>query len=73
MKDEIRALADRYAAELKLNIDARVADMEQDDQSHVLIYEVLDPAFEEVTEDAEEAGKARQTRASGADCAEPPH
>jgi hypothetical protein len=41
MKDEIRALADRYAAELKRNIDERVADMEQDDRSHVLIYEVL--------------------------------
>ena len=41
VKDETRALADRYAAELKRNIEARVADMEQDDQSHVLIYEVL--------------------------------
>ncbi len=41
MKDEIRALADRYAAELKRNIDERVSDMEQDDRSHVLIYEVL--------------------------------
>jgi len=41
MKDEIRALADRYAAELKRNIDERVVDMEQDDRSHVLIYQVL--------------------------------
>ena len=41
MKDEIRALADRYAAELKRNIDKRVAEMEQDDRSHVLIYQVL--------------------------------
>ena len=41
MKDAIRALADRYAAELKRNIDLRVADMDQDDRSHVLIYEVL--------------------------------
>jgi len=41
VKDEIRALADRYAAELKRNIDERVADMEQDDRSHVLIYQVL--------------------------------
>ncbi len=41
MKDEIRALADRYAAELKQSIVERVADMEQDDRSHVLIYEVL--------------------------------
>jgi hypothetical protein len=41
MKDEIRALADRYAAGLKRNIDERVTEMEQDDRSHVLIYEVL--------------------------------
>src|SRR5271166_467380 len=41
VKDEIRALADRYADELKRSIDERVADMEQDDRSHVLIYEVL--------------------------------
>jgi len=47
MKDEIRALADRYAAELKRNIDGRMADMEQDDRSHVLIYEVLGISREE--------------------------
>lgn len=41
MEDEIRALADRYAAELKRNIDGRVAEMEQDDRSHVLVYQVL--------------------------------
>ena len=41
MKEEIRALADRYAAELKRSIDARVAEMEHDDRSHVLIYQVL--------------------------------
>ena len=41
MKDEIRALADRYAAELKHSIDERVIEMEQDDRSHVLIYQVL--------------------------------
>lgn len=41
MKDKIRALADRYAAELKRSIDARVVEMEQDDRSHVLIYQVL--------------------------------
>lgn len=41
MKDEIRAIANRYATELKRNIDARVADMEMDDRSHVLIYRVL--------------------------------
>jgi hypothetical protein len=41
VKDEIRALADRYAAELKRSMDERVAEMEQDDRSHVLIYQVL--------------------------------
>ena len=41
MKEEIRALADRYAAELKRSMDARVAEMEHDDRSHVLIYQVL--------------------------------
>src|SRR5271167_3467199 len=41
MKDDIQALADRYAAELKKNIDDRVAEMEQDDHSHFLIYQVL--------------------------------
>ena len=30
MKEEIRALADRYAAELKRSIDARVNEMETD-------------------------------------------
>jgi ApaLI-like restriction endonuclease len=41
MKDLIRVLADRYAAELKLSTDTRVTEMEQDDRSHVLIYQVL--------------------------------
>ena len=41
MKDKVRELADRYAIELKRNIDERVTKMEQDDRSHVLIYEVL--------------------------------
>jgi hypothetical protein len=41
MMDEIRALADRFATELKRNIDERVAEMEQDDRSHFLIYQVL--------------------------------
>jgi hypothetical protein len=47
VKDEIRALAYRYAAELKRNIDERVAGMEQDDRSHVLIYQVLGIGQEE--------------------------
>ncbi|MGA2220691.1 MAG: ApaLI family restriction endonuclease [Verrucomicrobiia bacterium] len=41
IKDEIRTMANRYAAELKTSIDARVVEMEQDDRSHVLIYRVL--------------------------------
>ena len=41
MKEEIRKLADRYAAELKLKVDARVTEMDDDDRSHVLIYAVL--------------------------------
>jgi hypothetical protein len=41
VKDEIRALADRYAGELSRSIKERVAEMENDDRSHVLIYEVL--------------------------------
>ena len=41
MIEEIRVLADRYAAELKRNIDRRVTEMEQDDRSHILIYQVL--------------------------------
>jgi hypothetical protein len=41
MKDQIRFLADRYAAALKLSTDKRVTEMEQDDRSHVLIYQVL--------------------------------
>lgn len=41
MENEIRELAERYAAELKRSIDGRVAEMERDDRSHVLIYRVL--------------------------------
>jgi len=37
VKDDIRAVADRYAAELKRGIDERVADMERDDRSHILV------------------------------------
>ena len=47
IKDEIRTLADRYATELKRKTDGRVADMEDDDRSHVLIYEVLGVTKEE--------------------------
>lgn len=41
IKEEIRTLADRYAAELKRKVDSRVAEMDDDDRSHVLIYAVL--------------------------------
>lgn len=41
MKDQIRKLADRYSVKLKQKIDERVAEMENDDRSHVLIYAVL--------------------------------
>lgn len=41
IQEAIRTLADDYAAELKRNIDARVAEMGDDDRSHALIYAVL--------------------------------
>jgi ApaLI-like restriction endonuclease len=41
IKEEIRTLADRYAAELKRKVGARVTEMDNDDRSHVLIYAVL--------------------------------
>ena len=47
MKDKIRELADRCAAELKRRVDARVTEMEQDDRSHFLIYRVLGIAKDE--------------------------
>jgi hypothetical protein len=49
IKDEIRDLAARYAVELKRSIDARVIEMEQDDRSHFLIYQVLGITEEEGT------------------------
>lgn len=47
MKDDIRKLADRYAAELKRSMDKRVTDMVRDDRSHFLIYRVLGIAEDE--------------------------
>ncbi len=41
IETDIRELADRYAANLKVRVDARVAEMENDDNSHYLIYRVL--------------------------------
>jgi len=39
--EKIELLADKYRAELKKQIDKRVKDMEQDDHSHFLVYQVL--------------------------------
>lgn len=41
VRDDIRALADEYARQLKEKIDERVGDMDADDKSHFLIYQVL--------------------------------
>ncbi|MHB9026993.1 MAG: ApaLI family restriction endonuclease [Armatimonadota bacterium] len=41
IKDEIRELANRYAAALKIKLEERVEDMLSDDTSHYLIYQVL--------------------------------
>ena len=41
IKDEIKELADKYAAALDLQIKARKEEMKKDDTSHYLIYKVL--------------------------------
>ena len=41
IRDDIKALASRYASNLKAKVDARVAEMKTDDTSHYLIYGVL--------------------------------
>jgi hypothetical protein len=41
IENEIKALALRYASNLKSKVDARVADMKADDTSHYMIYKVL--------------------------------
>ena len=41
IKDIIKELAFKYAANLKVKVDARVAEMKADDTSHYLIYKVL--------------------------------
>jgi len=41
IKDDIRALANKYAANLKAKMDERVEVMKGDDTSHYLIYSVL--------------------------------
>ena len=47
VKDDLRELADRYAAKLRKQIDGRVEEMKADDTSHYLIYRVLGVAIEE--------------------------
>lgn len=47
VRDDIRALADEYARKLKEKIDERVGDMDADDKSHFLIYQVLGVSDEE--------------------------
>ena len=41
MYEEIKLLSEKYADNLKLKVDARVEEMESDDNSHYLIYRVL--------------------------------
>jgi len=41
IEDEVRVLADKYAKALQEKIDARVEEMESDDHSHFLVYQVL--------------------------------
>lgn len=47
VRDDIRTLADEYARLLKEKIDGRVEDMDEDDKSHFLIYQVLGVSDEE--------------------------
>lgn len=47
VEQDIRELAARYATELQAKIEARVADMEADDNAHYLIYQVLGVSDEE--------------------------
>ena len=44
---ELSLLADKYATNLRSRVEERVAEMEQDDNSHYLIYRVLGIATEE--------------------------
>lgn len=45
--DKIKALANRYANELKAQVDDRIEEMKNDDNSHYLIYRVLGVSDEE--------------------------
>lgn len=39
--DEIRALSDTYETRLRSQVEQRVVDMEEDDYSHHILYQVL--------------------------------
>ena len=45
--DTIKALADRYARDLKHQVDLRIEEMKEDDTSHYLLYRVLGVTNEE--------------------------
>ena len=47
IENDIRELANRYATRLKSKINDRVIEMEEDDNSHYLIYQVLGISFAE--------------------------
>ena len=47
IEDEIRRLADKYAENLKDRVDQRIEEMESDDKSHHLIYQILGVTDEE--------------------------
>ncbi|MBS1786853.1 MAG: ApaLI family restriction endonuclease [Acidobacteria bacterium] len=47
IEEQIKQLADQYANELQEKMNLRVREMENDDQSHFLIYRVLGVAAEE--------------------------
>ncbi len=48
IEQQLRELAKKYANQLKDRIDKRVAEMENDDHSHFLIYQVLGVYYQEV-------------------------
>lgn len=47
IQSKIRELSDKYSATLKMQMDKRVKEMDGDDNSHYLIYQVLDVSDKE--------------------------
>ena len=45
--EKIKNLADKYASDLKNQVDARIEEMKSDDTSHYLLYRVLGVTNEE--------------------------